>query len=97
MSHEHAKDSPSRSLPMDQSMGRAARERIVREALERIDGAPAPTVDMMQAAMGSEAQIRLVHDVVRAYLDEHDLADTRAWAKVLRERTQKSDASASVS
>lgn len=96
MSHEHAKDNPSRSLPMEQSMGRAARERIVREALERIDGAPAPTVDMMQAAMGSEAQIRLVHDVVRAYLDEHDLADTKAWAQALHERSQNPAAPVSV-
>lgn len=96
MSHEHAKDSPSRALPMEQSMGRAARERIVREALERIDGAPAPTVDMMQAAMGSEAQIRLVHDVVRAYLDEHDFADMKAWAQTRHERSQNPVASASV-
>lgn len=94
MSHEHAKD--SRSLPMDRSMGRAGRERIVREALERIDGAPTPTVDMMQAAMGSEAQIRLVHDVVRTYLDEHGLADMKAWAEALRERSAEHDASVSV-
>ncbi|WP_311245535.1 hypothetical protein [Microbacterium sp. WCS2018Hpa-23] len=94
MSHEHAKD--SRSLPMDRSMGREGRERIVREALERIDGAPTPAVDMMQAAMGSEAQIRLVHDVVRAYLDEHDLADAKAWAAALREQTTDHDASVSV-
>lgn len=95
MSHEHAKDNPSRSLPMDRSMGRAGRERIVREALERIDGAPAPAVGMMQAAMGSEAQIRLVHDVVRAYLDEHGLADTKAWAQTLQDRPTH-DASVSV-
>lgn len=94
MSHEHAKD--SRSLPMDRSMGREGRERIVREALERIDGAPAPAVGVMQAAMGSEAQIRLVHDVVRAYLDEHDLADTRAWAAALQERPTTHDSSVSV-
>ncbi|WP_447913831.1 hypothetical protein [Microbacterium phyllosphaerae] len=94
MSHEHAKD--SRSLPMDRSMGRDGRERIVRQALERIDGAPTPTVDMMQAAMGSEAQIRLVHDVVRAYLDEHDLADTKAWAAALQHRSTEHVASVSV-
>ncbi|WP_431075385.1 hypothetical protein [Microbacterium phyllosphaerae] len=77
-------------------MGREGRERIVREALERIDGAPTPAVDMMQAAMGSEAQIRLVHDVIRAYLDEHDLADTKAWAVAVRERSTENDASVSV-
>jgi hypothetical protein len=81
---------------MEQSMGRAGRERIIREALERIDGAPAPELDMMQAAMGAEAQIRLVHDVVRAYLDEHELADTRAWAEDLRGRSSHRDATASV-
>ena len=31
MSHEHAQDNPSRSLPMNQPMGRVARERVVLE------------------------------------------------------------------
>lgn len=31
MSHEHAQDNPSRSLPMNQPMGRVAREHVVRE------------------------------------------------------------------
>lgn len=96
MSHEHAPEYPRQTLSMEQSVGRAGRERIIREALERIDGAPAPKVDMMQAAMGSEAQVRLVHDVIRAYLDEHQLADTRAWAQDLRERSSHRDATASV-
>lgn len=96
MSHEHAPEYPRPALSMEQSMGRAGRERIIREALERIDGAPVPKVDMMQAAMGAEAQIRLVHDVVRAYLDERDLADTRAWAQDLNARSSRSDMSGSV-
>lgn len=96
MSHEHAPEYPRPTLSMEQSLGRAGRERVIREALERIDGAPAPKVDMMQAAMGAEAQIRLVHDVVRAYLDEHEFADTRAWAQDLRERSTRRDSTASV-
>lgn len=34
MSHEHAKDSRSRTLPMEQSMGRTARERTVQHLAE---------------------------------------------------------------
>ncbi|MFJ4998847.1 hypothetical protein ACIP5T_11875 [Microbacterium sp. NPDC088619] len=96
MSHEHAPEYPRQTVSMEESMGRAGRERIIREALERIDGAPAPKVDMMQAAMGAEAQIRLVHDVIRAYLDERGLADTRAWAQDLGGRSSRRDSTASV-
>ena len=96
MSHEHAQEYRPKPLSMEESLGRAGRERIIREALERIDGAPAPRVDMMQAAMGSEAQIRVVYDVIRAYLDEHDLADTRAWAQNLSERSSHRESSGSV-
>ncbi|MBT2495934.1 hypothetical protein HCX50_03915 [Microbacterium oxydans] len=60
---------------MPHSMGRGSREDIVWEALERVNGKPTPTMGAMQAAMGNESQIRLVHDVIRAYLDAHDLRD----------------------
>ncbi|MDF2558969.1 MAG: hypothetical protein K0R99_415 [Microbacterium sp.] len=66
---------------MPHSMGRGSREDIVWEALERVNGKPTPTMGAMQAAMGNESQIRLVHDVIRAYLDAHglrDLADLNA-------------------
>ncbi|MFJ4015008.1 hypothetical protein [Microbacterium sp. NPDC090014] len=91
MSHEHAPEYPRQTPSMEKSLGREGRERIIRQALERIDGAPAPTVDMMQAAMGTESRIRLVHDVVRAYLDEHRFTDTKDWAQSLRERSSRSD------
>lgn len=58
---------------MPHSMGRGSREDIVWEALERVNGKPAPTMSAMRAAMSNEAQIRLVHDVVRAYLDARGL------------------------
>jgi len=61
---------------MPHSMGRGSREDIAWEALERVDGKPAPSMGAMQAAMGNEAQIRLVHDVIRAYLDAHGLQST---------------------
>lgn len=67
---------------MQRAMGRGGQEAIVREALERVDGKPTPTLDPIQVAMSSEAQIRLVHDVVRSYLDEHGHADTREWVSV---------------
>ncbi|MDF2506980.1 MAG: hypothetical protein K0Q52_839 [Microbacterium sp.] len=60
---------------MPHSMGRGSREDIVWEALERVDGNPTPTIGVMQAAMGNESQIRLVHDTIRAYLDAHGLRD----------------------
>jgi hypothetical protein len=65
---------------MPHAMGRGAREDIVREALARIDGAPTPAVGTMQAAMGNEAQIRLIHDVIREHLDALGVRDTREWA-----------------
>jgi hypothetical protein len=34
----------------------------------------------MQAAMGNEAQIRLIHDVIREHLDALGVRDTREWA-----------------
>jgi hypothetical protein len=58
---------------MPHSMGRGSREDIVWEALERVDGKPAPTMGAMQAAMGNESQIRIVQDVIRAYLDSRGL------------------------
>ncbi|PQZ57995.1 MULTISPECIES: hypothetical protein [unclassified Microbacterium] len=61
---------------MPHSMGRGSREDIVWEALDRVNGKPVPTMGAMQAAMGNEAQIRIVHDVIRAYLDAHGLRDT---------------------
>jgi len=61
---------------MPHSMGRGSREDIVWESLDRVNGKPAPTLGAMQAAMGNEAQIRIVHDVIRAYLDAHGLRDT---------------------
>lgn len=65
---------------MPHSLGRGGHEDIVREALERVDGKPAPAIGVMQAAMGTETQIRLTHDVIRAYLDARGLRDTRDWA-----------------
>ncbi|MFJ6533330.1 hypothetical protein [Microbacterium sp. NPDC091662] len=62
---------------MPHSMGRGSREDIVWEALDRVNGKPAPTMGTMQAAMGNEAQIRIVADTIRAYLDAHGLRDTR--------------------
>lgn len=61
---------------MPHSMGRGSREDIVWEALDRVNGKPAPTMDAMRAAMGNEAQIRIVHDTIRAYLEAHGLRDT---------------------
>ncbi|GAA1154239.1 hypothetical protein MOX01_02490 [Microbacterium oxydans] len=61
---------------MPHSMGRGSREDIVWEALDRVNGKPAPTMGTMQAAMGNEAQIHIVHDTIRAYLDAHGLDDT---------------------
>ncbi|MEU4014162.1 hypothetical protein AB0E56_02745 [Microbacterium sp. NPDC028030] len=60
---------------MPHAMGRGSREDIVWEALERVDGKPAPTMGAMQAAMGNEAQIRLVTDVIRRYLDARGMRD----------------------
>lgn len=60
---------------MPHTMGRGSREDIVWEALERVDGKPAPTMGAMQAAMGNEAQIRLVTDVIRRYLDARGMRD----------------------
>lgn len=68
-------------VSMPHALGRGAREDIVWEALERIDGKPAPEIGAMQAAMGNEAEVRLVHDTVRAYLDAQGLRDTAAWAE----------------
>ncbi len=65
---------------MPHALGRGGREDIVWEALERVDGKPAPAIGVMQAAMGTEAQIRLTADVIRAYLDAHGLRDTGEWA-----------------
>ncbi|WP_336502611.1 hypothetical protein [Microbacterium paraoxydans] len=65
---------------MPRSLGRGGREDIVWEALERVDGKPAPAIGVMQAAMGTEAQIRLTQDVIRAYLDTQGLRDTGEWA-----------------
>ncbi|UPL10598.1 hypothetical protein [Microbacterium sufflavum] len=69
-----------RFTSMPHALGRRAREDIVWEALERIDGKPTPDVGTMQAAMGNEAEIRLVRDTVRAYLDARGVRDTAAWA-----------------
>lgn len=60
---------------MPHPMGRGSREDIVWEALDRVSGKPAPTMGAMQAAMSNEAQIRLVQDTIRAYLDAHGLRD----------------------
>jgi len=81
MSHEHTPEY-DRNLngTMQRAMGRGAHDEIVREALKRVDGAPAPDVGVMQAAMGREARIRATAEVIRAYLDEHGLPDTRSWA-----------------
>lgn len=65
---------------MPRSLGRSAREEIIWEALERIDGKPAPTLGAMQASMGNEAQIRIAHDVIRAYLDAHGRRDLSGLA-----------------
>ncbi|AZH77017.1 MULTISPECIES: hypothetical protein [Microbacterium] len=62
---------------MPHAMGRGSREDIVWEALERVNGKPAPSMGVMQAAMGNEAQIRIVHDTIRAYLDAHGMRDLR--------------------
>lgn len=69
--------------PMQRSMGAGAHDDVLREALERVDGAPTPTVGVMQANMGRESRVRAAHAVIRAYLDEHDLDDTRSWAQRL--------------
>lgn len=61
---------------MPHSMGRGSREDIVWEALDRVNGKPAPSIGAMQAAMSNEAQIRIVTDVIRAYLDAHALRGT---------------------
>lgn len=54
--------------------------RVLRAALERIDGAPVPELDAMQAAMGPEGEIRAAYGVIREYLDERGAVDTRDWA-----------------
>lgn len=96
MSHEHAQDYRLPALSMEESLGRAGQERIIREALARIDGAEAPAVGIMQASMGVEGQIRLVHDVIRTYLDERDLVDTADWSRRLRSREQAAMTTADV-
>ena len=87
MSHEHTQEY-GRNLngTMQRAMGRGGRDGIVREALERIDGAPAPEVGTMQAAMGRESQVRAAYEVIRGYLDEHGLQNTREWAARLANR-----------
>ncbi len=77
---------------MQRAMGRDAHDEILREALERVDGAPAPTVGVMQASMGRESRVRAAHTVIRSYLDEHGLADTRSWAQRLAERAPEHSA-----
>ncbi|WP_449280639.1 hypothetical protein [Leucobacter sp.] len=74
---------------MQRAMGAGAGEDIIREALERVDGAPTPNVGTMQASMGRESRVRSAQAVIRAYLDEHGLHDTRSWAKRLAERAQR--------
>lgn len=54
---------------------------VLRAALERIDGAPAPELDAMQVAMGREAEVRAAHAVIREYLDERGVSDTVEWAR----------------
>jgi hypothetical protein len=66
---------------MQRAMGRGAQDDVIRQALARIDGAPAPEMDLMQAAMGPESQIRAVYQVIREYLDERNLPNTDAWAR----------------
>ncbi len=89
MSHEHPQEY-DRNLngTMQRAMGRSAHDEIVRAALERVDGAPAPDTGMMQAAMGRESRIRATAEVIRAYLDEHELPDTRSWAQQLAGREE---------
>jgi len=48
------------------AMSSAAQDDVVREAIARIDGASAPQLDSFQTAMGREAQIRAVEEVVRS-------------------------------
>lgn len=72
--------------PMQRAMGKGGYDAVLREALERIDGAPAPAVGAMQASMGRESRVRSAHAVIRAYLDEHGLENTRAWAQRLADK-----------
>ncbi|CAH0253484.1 hypothetical protein SRABI76_03303 [Microbacterium oxydans] len=66
---------------MQHSIGRGAQEDIIRAALARIDGAPAPDRGSMQAAMSNETQVRLAHDVIREHLDARGLSTTADWAR----------------
>lgn len=65
---------------MPHSLGRGAREGIIWEALERVDGKPTPALDPMQMSMSSEAQIRIAHDVIRTYLNSRGLRDLGEFA-----------------
>lgn len=65
---------------MQDALGQRGLEEQVREALERVDGKPAPDLGPMQVAMSAEARIRLIHRVVRGYLDEQGHTGIRAWA-----------------
>ena len=65
---------------MQHSMGRGGREAVIREALERVDGKPTPELGVMQVAMSTEAEIRLVHEVIRDYLRGRGLSSTIEWA-----------------
>ncbi|WP_205879384.1 hypothetical protein [Leucobacter triazinivorans] len=88
MKSEQQRYGHRRPGPMQRAMGGGAHEDILREALSRVDGAPTPAMGAMQASMGRESRVRSAHAVIRSYLDEHRLHDTRAWAQRVAERTQ---------
>lgn len=68
MSHEHQQEYGRAELDdMQRAMGRAAQDDTIRQALARIDGAPAPKLDGLQAAMGGESQIRAAQNAIRSF------------------------------
>ena len=49
---------------LQSAMGRLGQDGILHEALDRLEGAPAPARDQLQSAMGREAQVRAAIEVL---------------------------------
>ena len=49
---------------LQEAMGRRGQDGILHEALDRLEGAPAPQRDQLQSAMGREAQVRAAIEVL---------------------------------
>ena len=61
MSIEQNPQYDSRALDQTQrSMGSTAQHEVLRAALQRTAGAPAPALDQQQSALGAEGQVRAV-------------------------------------